>query len=67
MSAGLRTTASELASLILETSRSFFWKHPEISFGNTKRMDTKTHLGFWGELMGRTRKTFELSNSPKTQ
>ena len=27
MSAGLRTTANELASLILETSRSFLWKH----------------------------------------
>ena len=67
MSAGLRTTASELASLILETSRSFFWKLQEVSFGNTKRMDTKTHLGFWGELMGRTRMIFDLPIHPKTQ
>ena len=42
MSAGLRITASELISSILETSRSFFWKRPEFSFGNFKKSPLET-------------------------
>ena len=49
------------------TSGRSIFELPDVSFGNMKRMDPKTHLGFWGELMGRTHMIFDLLNLPKTQ
>ena len=51
MSAGLRTTADELASLILETSRSFLWNHEKNGHKNTPwilgRTDGENTYDFW--------------------